>query len=48
MSENNDKQSELTPEEVTTARLLRLAGQRPDIPADLERRVYARVQEDWQ
>jgi ferric-dicitrate binding protein FerR (iron transport regulator) len=48
MSEDTDKQIELAPEEVTTARLLKLAGQRPDIPADLERRVYARVQEDWQ
>lgn len=43
-----DKSSAPGPDELTTARLLQLAGEREEIPADIEARVYDRVQREWQ
>ena len=48
MSEHTNKQDALDADEATTAKLLKLAGQRPEVPQDAERRVYARVHAEWQ
>jgi hypothetical protein len=47
MNEPTDEEQKARQDEQTMARLLRLAGPRPPVPADIEDRVYARVFEEW-
>lgn len=47
MSEHSDKKDIQDRDEVTVARLLRLAGPANPIPADIEARVFARVEREW-
>ena len=48
MSDSFDKENDPRRDEHTTARLLQLAGSRPQIPQDMEQRVYQRVRDEWQ
>ncbi|MCH8099538.1 MAG: FecR domain-containing protein [Proteobacteria bacterium] len=47
MSEEFDKTDKTTDEERSLADLMKLAGERPEIPMGIESRVYHRVQEEW-
>ncbi len=46
MSNESDNMQER--DDAAIGRLLRLAGERPDVPRDVEARVYARVHDEWQ
>lgn len=48
MKENDRNNMNVDRDEETMARLLRLAGSRPDVPEDVESRVYDRVLSEWQ
>lgn len=48
MTKQTNIDKELERDEEAMARLLRLAGPRAEIPADVESRVYARVLKEWQ
>jgi ferric-dicitrate binding protein FerR (iron transport regulator) len=48
MSEESDKQVSAVDDDTALASIIKLAGERPDIPMAVESRVYHRVQEEWQ
>lgn len=48
MSETSNDRGATDRDERATARLVNLAGPRPPIPDDIEKRVYQRVREEWQ
>ncbi|HNP37187.1 MAG TPA: FecR domain-containing protein, partial [Woeseiaceae bacterium] len=47
MNDQNEMSTDKERDDETMARLLRLAGNRAEIPADIEARVYDRVAEEW-
>lgn len=48
MTQTDTQEDAANDSDAAVARLLHLAGPRPAIPADLERRVQARVRREWQ
>lgn len=47
MADETDKTEPMNDDEKSLASLIKLAGERPDIPLSIESRVYHRVQEEW-
>lgn len=48
MSEESDKLVSAVDDDQAFAKIIKLAGERPEIPLGVESRVYHRVQEEWQ
>ncbi len=47
MADETDKKEAMNDDEKSLASLIKLAGERPDIPLGIESRVYHRVQAEW-
>jgi len=47
MSEESDKRVDAVDDDAALASIIKLAGERPDIPLAVESRVYHRVEEEW-
>jgi ferric-dicitrate binding protein FerR (iron transport regulator) len=48
MTKDNDKSEQQPGDDESLAKLMKLAGERAEIPLSVESRVYHRVQEEWQ
>lgn len=48
MKNEDDKTGQVADDDVSIAKLMKLAGERPEIPLSVESRVYHRVQQEWQ
>ena len=47
MSNDDDRIEQLADDDASLANLMKLAGERPEIPLSVESRVYHRVQQEW-
>jgi len=47
MANESDKTERMTGDDESLANLMKLAGERPEIPLSIESRVYHRVQQEW-
>ena len=48
MTNDDDKIEKMADDDTSLANLLKLAGERPEIPLSVESRVYHQVQKEWQ